>query len=221
MSSPDEYGNGRHRASDPQVPPNVYHPRSEPPPPYEEYADPAVAHGWQNAYDETAELPRISPRRSRTGSRRKPSPWRSRRVALAAGAVGAVSAAALIAGFAFSGGGSAPGDAEGKHSRTGPSAADGSTEPGEAGTATGSDGTGAPDAGASSSSPSTEAAASGASPSASAETSKGATEAEEAAEPGQSSGASTTPSPTATASQPAPGNANGKGRGQGSTKGPK
>jgi hypothetical protein len=197
----------------------VYHPRTEPPPPYEEYADPAVAHGWQNAYDETAELPRVPSRRSRTGSRRKPSPWRSRRVAVAAGAVGAVSAAALIAGFAFSGGGSAPGDAEGKHGRTGPSAADGSTEPGAGGTATGSDGTGSPDAGASS--PSSEAAASGASPSASAETSKGATEAKEATESGQPSGASATPSPTATASQSAPGNANGKGRGQGSTKGPK
>ncbi|MER6181337.1 hypothetical protein [Streptomyces sp. NPDC001652] len=220
MSSPDEYGNGRHRASDPQVPPNVYHPRAEPPPPYEEYADPAVAHGWQNAYDETAELPRISSRRARTGSRRKPSPWRSRRVAVAAGAVGAVSAAALIAGFAFSGGGSAPGDAEGKHGRTGPSAADGSTEPGEGGT-------GSPDAGASSSPPSSDAAVSSPSPSVSAETSRGATEAEEATaakeatEPGQSPGASTTPSPTATASQSAPGNANGKGRGQGTTKGPK
>ncbi|MFF1299170.1 MULTISPECIES: hypothetical protein [unclassified Streptomyces] len=214
MPSPDEYGNGRHRASDPQVPPNVYHPRTEPPPPYEEYADPAVAHGWQNAYDETAELPRISSRRTRTGSRRKPGPWRSRRVAVAAGAVGAVSAAALIAGFAFSGGGSAPGDAEGKHSRTGPSAADGSTEPGEGGT-------GSPDAGASSSSPSSDAAVSSPSPSVSAETSKGATEVTEVAESGQPSGASTAPSPTATASQSAPGNANGKGRGQGSTKGPK
>ncbi|MEU9911650.1 hypothetical protein [Streptomyces sp. NPDC051001] len=214
MSSPDEYGNGTHRASDPQVPPNVYHPRTEPPPPYEEYADPAVAHGWQNAYDETAELPRISSRRTRTGSRRKPSPWRSRRVAVAAGAVGAVSAAALIAGFAFSGGGSAPGDAEGKHSRTGPSAADGSTEPGEGGT-------GSPDAGASSSSPSSGAAVSSPSPSVPAQTSKGATEAKEVTGPGQSPGASATPSPTATASQSAPGNANGKGRGQGSTKGPK
>ncbi|MFD3836124.1 hypothetical protein ACFWWC_07650 [Streptomyces sp. NPDC058642] len=217
MPSPDEYGNGTHRARDPQVLPNVYHPRTEPPPPYEEYADPAVAHGWQNAYDETAELPRVPSRRSRTGSRRKPSPWRSRRVAVAAGAVGAVSAAALIAGFAFSGGGSAPGDAEGKHSRTGPSAADGSTEPGEGGTATGSDGTGSPEAGASSSG----ATASSASPSPSAETSKEAEEAEGTTKPGQSSGPTTTPSPTATASQSAPGNANGKGRGQGSTKGPK
>ncbi|MEV7883064.1 hypothetical protein ACWD3I_11695 [Streptomyces sp. NPDC002817] len=209
MSSPDEYGNGAHDARDPQGPPNVYHPRTEPPPPYEEYADPAVAHGWQNAYDETAELPRVPSRRPR--SRRRPTPWRSRRVALAAGAVGAVSAAALIAGFAFSGDGSAAGDAEGKHGRTGPSAADGSTEPGEDGTATGSDGTGSPDAGASPSGT----AASSASPSPSAEKPK------EPKESGQPPGASTTPSPTATASQSAPGNANGKGRGQGSTKGPK
>ncbi|KKD05413.1 hypothetical protein [Streptomyces sp. WM6386] len=213
MSSPDEYGNGTHGARGPQGPPNVYHPRTEPPPPYEEYADPAVAHGWQNAYDETAELPRVPPRRSRSRSRRKPSPWRSRRVTVAAGAVGAVSAA-LIAGFAFSGGGSAPGDAEGKHGRTGPSAADRSTGPGEGGTATGSDRTGSPDAGA----PSSGTAASSASPSPSAEKPK---ESKEPKESGQPSGVSSTPSPTATASQSAPGNANGKGRGQGSTKGPK
>ncbi|MCX5331682.1 MULTISPECIES: hypothetical protein [unclassified Streptomyces] len=212
MSSPDEYGNGTHTARDPQGPPNVYHPQTEPPPPYEEYADPAVAHGWQNAYDETAELPRIPSRRSRSRSRRKPTPWRSRRVALAAGAVGAVSTAALIAGFAFSGGGSAPGDAEGKHGRTGPSAADGSTEPDENGTATGSDGTGAPDAGTSSSGT----AASG-SPSPSSDE-------KESGEPeGQpSSGTSTTPAPTATASESAPGNSDGRsGRGQGSTKKPR
>ncbi|MGY9068008.1 hypothetical protein ACNFRZ_22150, partial [Streptomyces sp. CAS3] len=41
-------------------PPPVYHPRPGPAPAYEEYADPAAAHGWQNAYDETRELPPIT-----------------------------------------------------------------------------------------------------------------------------------------------------------------
>lgn len=43
----------------PQTPPNVYHPHAEPAPVYDAYADPAAAHGWENAYDETAELPPV------------------------------------------------------------------------------------------------------------------------------------------------------------------
>lgn len=99
----------------------VYQPQPEEIPAYEEYADPATAHGWQNTYDETRELPAVaaSPRRSR----RKPSPWRQRRVAVAAGAVGAVSAAALVAGFAFSGS-SSSGGAQSEKGRTGPTAGD-------------------------------------------------------------------------------------------------
>ncbi|MYS12762.1 hypothetical protein GTW73_02175, partial [Streptomyces sp. SID4982] len=42
------------------VPPSVYHPPAAPAPSYEGYADPAAAHGWQSAYDETRELPALT-----------------------------------------------------------------------------------------------------------------------------------------------------------------
>ncbi|MGW2732556.1 hypothetical protein ACWCYR_35195, partial [Streptomyces sp. NPDC001494] len=45
---------------EPEVQPNVYHPQTAAAPSYEEYADPAAAHGWQNAYDETRELPAVA-----------------------------------------------------------------------------------------------------------------------------------------------------------------
>ncbi|MCL8011909.1 hypothetical protein [Streptomyces sp. AS02] len=48
------------RPADEPEAPNVYHPQAEPTPEYEAYVDPAAAHGWQNAYDETAELPRVA-----------------------------------------------------------------------------------------------------------------------------------------------------------------
>lgn len=131
MSRPPQNENGIGAAGAPQGAPNVYHPRAEPPPAYDEYADPAVAHGWQNAYDETAELPSLPGAAGVPGaavapgprSRRKPkpSPWRSRRVVVAAGAVGAVSMAALVAGFSLSG---SPGASEGKERRTGSAAPD-------------------------------------------------------------------------------------------------
>ncbi|CAL9470253.1 hypothetical protein [Streptomyces sp. enrichment culture] len=44
----------------PGVRPNVYHPLPAPAPAYEEYADPAAAHGWQNDYDATRELPPVT-----------------------------------------------------------------------------------------------------------------------------------------------------------------
>ncbi|MEU5093354.1 hypothetical protein [Streptomyces sp. NPDC020996] len=54
-------GDGAYPAMDePQVPPNVYQPIPRSTPRYEEYADPAAAHGWQNAFDRTAELPVIA-----------------------------------------------------------------------------------------------------------------------------------------------------------------
>ncbi|POX59911.1 hypothetical protein C3492_30380 [Streptomyces sp. Ru62] len=37
----------------------MYHPQPAPAPAYEQYADPAAAHGWQNAYDATRELPAL------------------------------------------------------------------------------------------------------------------------------------------------------------------
>ncbi|MEU1342623.1 hypothetical protein ABZ482_35730, partial [Streptomyces sp. NPDC005827] len=47
--------------------PSVYQSQGEPAPAYGEYRDPASAHGWLNAYDETRELPRIAPAASRPG----------------------------------------------------------------------------------------------------------------------------------------------------------
>lgn len=114
MSRPPEPENGT-----PQGQPNVYHPRSAAPPPYEAYTDPAAAHGWQNAYDETAELPRLDDAGTVEGAggrggyratpvgradrRRRARARASRRLVLAAGALGAVSVAALIAGLSLSG----------------------------------------------------------------------------------------------------------------------
>ncbi|MFD1660937.1 hypothetical protein ACFSL4_22715 [Streptomyces caeni] len=45
---------------DPQGSPHVYHPYADAAPEYDRYADPAAAHGWQNAYDETQRLPPVS-----------------------------------------------------------------------------------------------------------------------------------------------------------------
>ncbi|MEV7791475.1 hypothetical protein AB0O68_05795 [Streptomyces sp. NPDC087512] len=106
MSRPPQYDD---RANDGN-PPRVYVPQSAPSPAYDDYSDPAAAHGWQNAYDRTEELPPVRepsdarPRGASRGARRKPrAPRRSRRAAVAVGAVGAVSVAALVAGFSFSG----------------------------------------------------------------------------------------------------------------------
>src|SRR3954467_9933031 len=52
MSRPVEYESGA---------PNVYQPQPAPAPAYEEYTDPAAAHGWQNVYGAAAEPPRIEP----------------------------------------------------------------------------------------------------------------------------------------------------------------
>ncbi|MFE9676150.1 hypothetical protein ACFYO5_18765 [Streptomyces sp. NPDC006259] len=109
MSRPGESAN-------PRVEPNVYLPYAETdPPPYEAYRDPAAAHGWENAYDETSELPRVAqasgpqgydPRARVPGGRadrRRAAARGPRRAVAAVGAVGVVSVAALVAGFAFSG----------------------------------------------------------------------------------------------------------------------
>ncbi|MCL7429905.1 hypothetical protein, partial [Streptomyces sp. YS415] len=127
MSRPPQYGDGTNgvnapngvtgpqgggpQGEGPQVPPRVYVPQAAPSPDYEEYPDPAVAHGWQNAYDETSRLPRVpgapdggwepgtAGRAARRSHRRRE---RRRPVLMAAGALGAVSVAALVAGFGFS-----------------------------------------------------------------------------------------------------------------------
>src|SRR5262245_36115616 len=120
MSGPHEREKGRFGAQaaylpegDPQGPPNVFHPRPEPPPGYDGYADPAEAHGWEgNAYDETAQLPLVPdatepdeapPAERRRHSRHGRDARRSPRAAVLAAAVGAVALVGVIAGFAFSG----------------------------------------------------------------------------------------------------------------------
>ncbi|WP_406007035.1 hypothetical protein OG440_13205 [Streptomyces sp. NBC_00637] len=95
----------------PPVRPIVYHPHAETDPAsYERYADPAAAHGWENAYDETAELPRVRPAEGEPGGRgdRRRAAARTnrrytRRVLTAVGAVGAVALAAVVVGMSFSG----------------------------------------------------------------------------------------------------------------------
>ncbi|MGC9535554.1 hypothetical protein [Streptomyces sp. UG1] len=133
MSKPPEYENGA-----PSTPPNVFLPRpTAPPPVYEEFTDPAAAHGWESGYDETVQLPPVveegaasgGARRGRRavgagrGSRRKAGPPVSRRVLVLAGAVGAVSAAALIGGVALNGSEPAD-DTQEKQNRTSPTAPD-------------------------------------------------------------------------------------------------
>ncbi|MGW1727037.1 hypothetical protein ACWCQK_29465 [Streptomyces sp. NPDC002306] len=125
---------------DPESPahPNVYRPRTPAAPAYEEYADPAAAHGWTNSYDETRELPVVvdAGRPGADGSERPGEPGqpgeppgpgrralrgrrreaRRRRAAVAVGALGVVSAAAVLAGLTFSG--SPPGGARDERDRT-------------------------------------------------------------------------------------------------------
>ncbi|MEV5435629.1 hypothetical protein AB0K80_06285 [Streptomyces sp. NPDC052682] len=242
MSRPPEYDNGAYGADAAegatgeyggrQVPPNVYLPQSAPPPAYDAYADPAAAHGWENAYDETAELPRIpedgggreaGPGRGRHGSRRRArrrSPaWRPGRAAVAAGAVGAVSVAALIAGFSFSDP-SSGGARGGQDARTGPTAPDPSTST-------------SPDPEPSSRPVVADRSADGGGPSGSAPASPSAPAGGAASGPGtQDPGRTATPTSGTTTSAPAPadptpttaapGNSDRKpGHGPGGTKGPK
>ncbi|MFJ9703938.1 hypothetical protein [Streptomyces sp. NPDC101234] len=115
--------------------PSVYQHQGGPAPEYEEYRDPAFAHGWLNAYDETSELPRIAPaapgpgraERRRAAARGTGGP-RAKHVAVAVGAVGAASVAALIAGFAFS---SSPDGTRGEQNRTKHTAGESSQSPQE------------------------------------------------------------------------------------------
>lgn len=113
VSSEREYESEPPRAGEGAAPPPVFLPRPGPAPSYEEYADPAAAHGWQNAYDETRELPPIAdadapgadgpgPGEGRAGRRRQERRRRAgrRRLAAVAGALGVACTVALIAGVA-------------------------------------------------------------------------------------------------------------------------
>ncbi|MFB6934201.1 hypothetical protein [Streptomyces chartreusis] len=218
----------------------MYHPYAESNAVYEEYMDPAAAHGWQNAYDETTELPAVvdgaddaregdgydyvyedghdyaddpDKGRGRRRARRKPGVWRSPRFVVAAGAVGAVSAAALMAGFALSGS-SSEGGTRTKSDRTSPTP-DGLPTPGGA-SGGASAGAHASGSAAASRSPSPSDSAS---PSASDGAGSDGGTAEPSADP---TATGTGPSaPTATPTANGPGNSGNKpGRGQGNSKKP-
>lgn len=238
-----------------RAPLNVYHPLPEASLSYEEYADPAAAHGWQNAYDETAELPPVADRadgahqdpgaggtsggsggydyvyevgydygddyvpgrggrRSHRG-RHQPAVWRSRRVAIAAGALG-VASAALIAGFSLSGSSSA-GDSQGKHDRTSPTAGD-SAAPTEVSGDASADARPSYDT----ESPRNASSSASTSPSASEDTGSGfGSDDKKTPSPDPTTTSSAPPASTPTATRNAPGNSDDKpGQGQGSTKKP-
>ncbi|MEY9993884.1 hypothetical protein ABIE67_005916 [Streptomyces sp. V4I8] len=252
MSRPPERANGT-----PQRQPNVYHPQASASPAYEAYADPAAAHGWQNAYDETAELPRVGEvgtaegaaggsgesaststgagagsgagagaRHGRRaggagrGVRRKRRSWGPGRAVVVVGAAGVVSAAALIAGFSFSGS-SPEGDSRGKHDRTGPTVRDSAdpTDPTDGNPATpdSSDGSGSSRTQAPDASPSVSASAS-ATATATAEDGKADSP---SPTPSTTSAAPSTPTATASTTAPGGGRDDKPGRGPGNTKGPK
>ncbi|MGW2380417.1 hypothetical protein [Streptomyces sp. NPDC001658] len=226
MSTPAEDGTG----TQPQGAPNVYLPRGGSTPAYEAYPDPAAAHGWQNTYDETAELPAVAdapgvlpstveaaPERPVAAGARShrrhggAETRRSRRIAVAAGAAGAVSVVALVAWFSFSGTSS---DAPSGNGRPTPAAGDtvAATDPGTPADTGSAD---RPSDGSGAAAPS-DTAPTPASPTA--PTAAPATE-------GDAKPSSPAPTPTATSEAPttsAPGNSDAKpGRGQGASKGPK
>ncbi|GAA2584645.1 hypothetical protein GCM10010304_29120 [Streptomyces roseoviolaceus] len=227
MSRPSEYADGA-TGGEPHGPPNVYLPQTAPTPAYDAYADPAAAHGWQDAYEpedargaaggtgDTRELPSV-PAHGRSGagrhSRRRPGAWRARRVAVASGAVGAVSVAALIAGLSLS---DAPsgGARDGEGGRTGPTAGQSPTAP-PAGTGPA----------ATPAAPLVGGPADGDEPSGAASASPSTAASRTPSESGTGAASSSAGSPTAfapTAATSAPGRAEGKpGRGPGGTKGPK
>ncbi|MGW0826896.1 hypothetical protein [Streptomyces sp. NPDC002845] len=93
----------------------MYHPfgDSVPTPEYEGYADPAAAHGWENAYDDTVQFDHVvtdgpggagPSRLDRSAHRRAEARNRTlRRGALAGGGFAAVVLAVVVADFSFSG----------------------------------------------------------------------------------------------------------------------
>ncbi|GAA2509850.1 hypothetical protein GCM10010276_65040 [Streptomyces longisporus] len=229
MSRPPEYEYGA-----PQGPPNVYHPQPEPAPSYEEYADPAVAHGWLNAYDSTREMPvppavdetyvprpsRRKPKRAsgRRGNGRRASAGRWGLVAqfpaplkgalVAGGVVGA-----LMVGFSLAGSPTAPpSGVQGKEESAAP-AVGGSASPTASEVPAGSS-TGRPSGGGAESS---QAAYPG--PSAPTRTASERVTHEPSAGT-STAGATAVPTPTVTASGPGRSGSN-PGHGQGGSKGPK
>lgn len=223
----------------PSASPNVYLPQADPAPAYDEYADPAAAHGWTSAYDETRELPaQAGPSeptgaaeptgltmantptepvgRPRTGEGRatrrraeRRTGSRRRVVAVALGVAGAVAVIAAVAGGSGSPASDGPGPDSGTHAVVGDSA------------------TASPRTDAGSSAASTAApASSSASPSrSSASSSTGAAQEKASAGPtattsaragAPTSTATTADPPTSTSASP-----DGRGHGHGATKRPR
>ena len=211
MSSPLHDENGAFGESD--APPNVYLPHVDTTvPSYDGYVDPAAAHGWQNAYDETRELPPVrgdgvagAGAGVGRAELRRQGGRRSRRVVVAVGALGVVCVAALVVGFAVSGTSShgSPGKGDRTSATTGSTA--GRSTAGESATRSpGESVTGAPAVGSSVSARSSASAAITPTTAGSTTTAPAAT--------------SAAPSVTAATATPAHGNA---GHGRGATKHPK
>ncbi|MFF3936334.1 RodZ family helix-turn-helix domain-containing protein [Streptomyces phaeofaciens] len=215
MSSPDDHENGTNGTAGepgavPRIRPAVYHPYAEADPSsYTHYTDPAAAHGWQNAYDETTELPRVAPapadrpaspgRADRRRAARRTDGRPARRAVAAAGAVGVVSLAALVAGMSFTSG--TPGSPAGERGDT-VTAPDGTAGP-ESGSPSASGPAGSPDVRTS------------APPDASAEPSSVATTSEASvagSSAAPSAGVTDSPAASGTTSAAGPGKGNGRGR---------
>ncbi|MFJ9149849.1 hypothetical protein ACIRP7_17570 [Streptomyces sp. NPDC102270] len=219
MSRPVAYESGA---------PNVYQPRPAEVPAHEEYTDPAAAHGWQNAYDATAELPRIERPGPELADRQPSGPRSAGRAARRRSARGRGGrrprrmpwppepwgAAALIAGLSLSLPGSSSGPERDPENQA-PSASAGSSgatdpAPSTRAAAPGATASGGPAVGVGVSGPTISPDTSGGprvsgSPSAAA-----------------SSGTSATPSASAApATADGPGSSDGRGRGKGGAKKPK
>jgi hypothetical protein len=233
MSSEREYETAAHGASgsgqEPDVRPTVYIPQPARAPEYEQYTDPAAAHGWQNAYDETRELPPVvdpgeaEPRpaadlgEGRAERRRRQRRRGGRRfaVVVGAGALGVAGTVALIAGMAGSGS-----PAESRPTEDGRAGATASTR-----TDTSSPAVGDPATATGSAAPSTSGPA--ASPSAAASqgaATAGATRSPAAATSAPAATTTSGPAPTPTASTPTaatPTASPGRGHGHGWTRHPR
>ncbi|MFI6353084.1 hypothetical protein ACIBJF_10575 [Streptomyces sp. NPDC050743] len=225
----------------PPASPNVYLPQADSAPAYDEYADPAAAHGWTSAYDETRELPaQAGPGeptgaaepteptganepaepvgRSRTGegrAARRRAERRTggrRRVVAVAGALGVAGAVAVIA--AVAGGSGSP-------------ASDGPGPDGGTHAVVGDSATASPRTDAGSSAAST--ATPGASSTSPSRSSAGASQGKASTGPTTSAPATTSatagaPTPTATTADPPTSTSafpSGRGHGHGATKRPR
>ncbi|MEV7990476.1 hypothetical protein AB0O67_00755 [Streptomyces sp. NPDC086077] len=198
--------------------PKVYRPSAETAPEYDRFADPAAAHGWENAYDATRELPVIPSGHGPTapaqghGSRRRARSGRGPRVprqaVVAVGVLGSVGLAVAFAVGLTSGSSGAQGGVEEP------------ARPKTARSVTPTEG-GAPSSSATAEPSGTGDPAAGIKESASADVPRSDAPAHSGT-PTPSSASSTDRDPSATATTAGPGNSDGKpSRGRGATKDPK